>query len=108
MPQDDIIKMALEALKAMRDEFRALDLPYGSKAYAQATAAINLISAMKADNITPSRCIFSFSKPKIVLTRFLATNEQMYKCSSIGTKAAYGVTPKAAFLKWKWKNKLTA
>lgn len=31
----------LEALIAMRDEFRALDLPYGSKAYCQATSAIN-------------------------------------------------------------------
>jgi hypothetical protein len=31
----------LEALKAMVEEFRALDLPYGSKAYDKATSAIN-------------------------------------------------------------------
>jgi len=31
----------LEALKAMCQEFRALDLPYGSEAYTQAITAIN-------------------------------------------------------------------
>ena len=31
----------LSALKAMRDEFRAHDLPYGSAAYAQANTLIN-------------------------------------------------------------------
>jgi hypothetical protein len=69
---------------------------------------LELVAGLKNNTRSIIQQIFSFSKPKIVLTRFLATNEQMYKCSSIGTKAAYGVTPKAAFLKWKWKNKLTA
>lgn len=35
----------LEALKAMCQEFRALDLPYGSEAYTQATSAINKATA---------------------------------------------------------------
>lgn len=37
----------LAALKMMRDEFRALDLPYGSDAYAAAISAINKAESMK-------------------------------------------------------------
>lgn len=36
---DDMV----EALTAMRDEFRALDLPYGSKAYQLCTSALNRV-----------------------------------------------------------------
>jgi hypothetical protein len=46
--EDSIIKRLnaeraelLEALKVMCQEFRALDLPYGSEAYTQAITAIN-------------------------------------------------------------------
>nr|WP_312351745.1 hypothetical protein [Brucella intermedia] len=34
--RDDLIEELVEALEAMRAEFRAADLPYGSKAYLQA------------------------------------------------------------------------
>lgn len=34
-----IMQQALEAIEAMKAEFRALDLPYGSKAYTQANDA---------------------------------------------------------------------
>jgi len=43
---------ALEALEAMKAEFRALDLPYGSKAYAQGNAASNDLRAALAEEDT--------------------------------------------------------
>ena len=36
-----LLQKAFSALEAMIAEFRALDLPYGSKAYSQATAVRN-------------------------------------------------------------------
>lgn len=39
----DTMKLALEALKEMLAEFRALDLPYGSKAYAQGNEAAHAL-----------------------------------------------------------------
>ena len=44
--------------------------------------------------------------PRIVLTKLMPTQEPVYMCTSASTKPAYGVTAKAAFLKWKWKNRL--
>ena len=40
-----VMKQALEALEAMKAEFRALDLPYGSKAYTQGNEASNVLLA---------------------------------------------------------------
>ena len=41
-------EMALEALNAMTEEFRALDLPYGSQAYAEGCVAITELNAALA------------------------------------------------------------
>lgn len=38
--RDELIEELVEALEAMRAEFRAADLPYGSKAYLQAGEAL--------------------------------------------------------------------
>ena len=38
MTNEVLLQQALEALEAMQTEFRMLDLPYGSKAYAQANS----------------------------------------------------------------------
>jgi hypothetical protein len=40
-----VMKQALEALEAMKAEFRAYDLPYGSKAYTQGNEASNVLRA---------------------------------------------------------------
>ena len=51
MPTDFQVK-ALEALKAMVEEFRALDLPYGSKAYDNATDVLNEANMAKERKMT--------------------------------------------------------
>ncbi len=38
-----LLKQALDALEAMKAEFRALDLPYGSKAYALGNEATHAL-----------------------------------------------------------------
>ncbi|NNU59707.1 hypothetical protein [Ochrobactrum soli] len=38
--RDELIEEMVEALEAMRAEFRAADLPYGSKAYLQSGEAL--------------------------------------------------------------------
>lgn len=42
----------LEALKAMVEEFKALDLPYGSKAYDKATDVLNEANMAKERKMT--------------------------------------------------------
>lgn len=42
----------LEALKAMVEEFRALDMPYGSKAYDKATDVLNEANMVKESKMT--------------------------------------------------------
>jgi hypothetical protein len=44
----DVLQKALEALEAMKAEFRALDLPYGSKAYAAGNQAAHGLRAALA------------------------------------------------------------
>ena len=39
------LRKAVEALKMMCEEFRGYDLPYGSKAYSQATSALAVIKS---------------------------------------------------------------
>lgn len=41
----DVMKQALEALEEMKAEFRALDLPYGSQAYAKANNSTHALLA---------------------------------------------------------------
>ncbi len=43
-----VLEQALEALEAMKAEFRALDLPYGSKAYAAGNQAAHALRAALA------------------------------------------------------------
>lgn len=43
-----LLRQALGALEAMKAEFRALDLPYGSKAYTQGNAASHALRAVLA------------------------------------------------------------
>jgi hypothetical protein len=43
-----VLEQALEALEAMKAEFRALDLPYGSKAYAAGNQAAHGLRAALA------------------------------------------------------------
>ena len=46
----ELLKQAFDALEAMKEEFRALDLPYGSKAYALANEVTHDISEYLRDN----------------------------------------------------------
>lgn len=50
--EGNLLGKALEALKAMVEEFKALDLPYGSKAYDKATDVLNEANMAKERKMT--------------------------------------------------------
>jgi len=51
-----VLEKALEALEAMKAEFRALDLPYGSKAYAAGNQAAHGLRAALAQPDMHPQC----------------------------------------------------
>lgn len=49
----ELLQQALDALESMKQEFRGYDLPYGSKAYAQANEAAHVLRAALATPAVP-------------------------------------------------------
>lgn len=54
---EELLQQATNALEAMAAEFRALDLPYGSKAYAQATDLLNQLRSRQASVVHGAKTV---------------------------------------------------